>query len=219
MPDGTEWKAKVRDVFERAGVDEHDDEWIELHDMGVRVRARGGYRLLEDHLVPNIVEFSTLEDIASDPQQYARVEMSDSGPRLTELRFYCVDPDSRGIRQTDLRNTEVSAIVEPLVGGFMMRLHIDETERAASLQPSTDDQAFLLATRFAQRLRAGKTARDITPQLLERVAKVYRDNIDRYPTKAVQHHFQVSQRMAAEYVSRARQKGFLPPTKRGKKRA
>ena len=68
-------------------------------------------------------------------------------------------------------------------------------------------------------MRAGRTSRDITPQLLERVAKVYRDNIDKYPTKAVQHHFQVSQRMAAEYVSRARKRGLLPPTKRGKKNA
>lgn len=61
--------------------------------------------------------------------------------------------------------------------------------------------------------------RDITPTLLDKVAQVYRDNIDGYPTKAVQHHFQVSQRTAAGYVSKARERGLLPPTKRGKKNA
>lgn len=39
------------------------------------------------------------------------------------------------------------------------------------------------------------------------------------PTKAVGETFNVQQRMASKYVERARQRGYLPATKRGQKRA
>ena len=185
----------------------------------MKIRASEDYVHLEDHRIPRVIEVQTLEEVAADPQSYVRVEVTDSGPRVAELRFYCVDPDSQGVRQGHLRETEIRAMVEDLVAGFTFRIERFEEGGGLVHAPYADTPAYTEALRFVGRMRAGKTSRDITPQLLERVALVYRDNIDRYPTKAVQHHFQVSQRMAAEYVSRARKRGILPPTKKGKKQA
>lgn len=190
--------------------------WIVLEELGARVRVSEEYVVLADHWIPCVLEIVTEGD--GEPETYARVEVSESGPKLVELRFSSVDPDARGVRQADLRDVQVSALLEDFVAGFTFRVE-GSGENAEIHIPFRETPEFTDALRFVGRMRAGRTTRDITPQLLERVAKVYRENIDKYPTKAVQHHFQVSQRMAAEYVSRARKRGLLPPTKRGKKNA
>ena len=170
--------------------------------------------VLQDHWVPATLEIATGGD--GEPETYAKVAVSQSGAKLVELRFVSTDSDSRGVRQQDLRDVEVKSLLEDFVAMFTFRVE-SYPEGGGLVHPPIDD-AFDQALRFVSRLRSNGT-RDITPQLLERVAEIYRANISRYPTKAVQHHFQVSQRMAAEYVSRARQRGLLPPTKKGRKLA
>jgi len=195
-------------------------DWIVFESTGARMRLSGSNVVLEDHYLPRTVEISVNGRINNgpDPETYARVEVSNDGiPRLTELRFTSDDPDGPGIRQADLREVQVAALVEDLVAMYTIRIDRDPGGEARAAVTSLDDKPALL--RFVGRMRSGRTARDITPELLTRVANVYRANIDRHPTKAVEHHFQVSQRMAAEYVSRARKRGLLPPTKRGKKNA
>ncbi len=61
--------------------------------------------------------------------------------------------------------------------------------------------------------------RRVNTELLRQVAEIYRANFDSAPTEAVARTFGVKQRMAHEYVRRARERGFLPPTTQGKKRA
>lgn len=190
--------------------------WIVVEEMGARVRVSEDYVVLSDHWIPRVLEIAT--EGLGEPTTYARVEVSESGPRLAELSFSSPDPDARGIRQSDLREIEVRALVEDFVAGFTFRVE-QNADGATVHVPTVETPAYVAARNFVGRMRAGRTTRDITPQLLERVAEVYRANIATYPTKAVQHHFQVSQRMAAEYVSRARKRGLLPPTKRGKKNA
>ena len=191
--------------------------WIVDESLGARLRISEEYVVLEDHWIPRVLEILLEGD--GEPETFARVEVNESGPKLVELRFSSVDPDARGIRQADLRGVVVAAVVEDFVAGFTFRVQRDEAGGAEVLVPVVESPAYADALRFVGRMRAGRTSRDITPQLLERVAAVYRDNIAGRPTKAVEHHFQVSQRMAAEYVSRARKRGLLPPTKRGKKQA
>jgi hypothetical protein len=191
-------------------------EWIVVDDLGVKLRASETYVVLEDHWISETVEIVLKGD--GEPETYARVEVSESGPKLVELRFTATDPDASGIRQSDLRGVQVSALLEDLVAMFTFR--VDKASSAqVSVASAAEHDVFVNNLRVIGNLRMGKTSRSITPQLLERVAKVYRDNISHTPTKAVEHHFQVSQRMAAEYVSRARKRGLLPPTKRGKKQA
>ena len=192
-------------------------QWIDFSEpFPGRLRVSEDYVVLEDHWIPKVLEIVGGED---GDQVYARVEVSESGSRLAELRFTNSDPDGQGIRQTDLRNVEVSALTESLVAGWTFRVDRDAEGVATVEPPHPDTVAYTDALRFVGRLRSGRTSRDITPQLLERVATVYRDNISGNPNKAIEHHFQVGQRMAAEYVSRARKRGLLPPTKKGQKKA
>ncbi|MBR7744453.1 hypothetical protein KC207_14250 [Phycicoccus sp. BSK3Z-2] len=197
-------------------------DWIVLGDQAARLRVSREYVVLEDHWIPTWLEISVngRPNDGPDPEGFARVEVNRNGvPRLVEFAFRASDPESQGIRQADFREVEVSALVEELVAGFTFRAQRGPDGESIVEPPLEGSDAYLEALRFIGRRRAGRTSRDITPELLERVARVYRSNIDRHPTKAVEHHFQVSQRMAAEYVSRARKRGLLPPTKRGQKRA
>jgi hypothetical protein len=194
-------------------------EWIDLDPHAGRLRVSDDYVVLEDHWMPRMLELSANGAVngGADPELYARVEVNDDGmPRLTELRLVATDPESRGVAQADLREIVVSSLVEDLVAGFTFRL---DGGQGRVIVPAAGTPAFDAALRFVGRARSSRTSRNITPELLQRVAAVYRNNIDRYPTKAVETHFQVSQRMAAEYVSRARKRGLLPPTKKGQKRA
>jgi hypothetical protein len=203
-------------------------EWftVEREDGGeARIRLSGPRVQLERHLVPAQVEIKTGGE--GELEIYARVEVNEGGSKLAEICFVSTDPDARGIRQTDLREVEVSALLEDLVALFTIGYGLVPytSERGVDthkleiyggqLRDGEIDPAFL---RVARGLRRGRK-RDITPALLERVAEIYRANISTAPTKAVEHHFQVSQRMAAEYVSRARTAGLLPATRRGKKQA
>lgn len=76
-----------------------------------------------------------------------------------------------------------------------------------------------MAEKFVERQRRPRKYRVITDDFLKKVAEVYRENIDRAPTKAVARTFNVKDRMASTYVDRARKKGYLPPTKQGQKKA
>lgn len=189
-------------------------EWIDASPIGGRLRSSDEYVVLEDHWIPKVIEFEGGGD--GDPYVYARVEVGAAGPKLVELRFLSTDPDARGVRQADLRATQVSALLD-LAAVYTIRIERDE-DGAVARAVTSHGAAFAEHLRFVGGMGPGRP-RDITPQLLERVAKLYRDNIAGYPTKAVEHHFQVSQRTAAEYVSRARKRGLLPPTKKGKKQA
>lgn len=191
------------------------EPWTDFPGAGFAVQISADYVVLEDHWIPRVLRFKTT---SQEPQMYFEVVVPEreGGPRLTEFAFVSRDPNSKGIRQADFRQVQVTALVEDFVAMFTTRIERDANGEIVG-RSALDDLPGM--TRFVGRMRAGRTSRDITPELLERVASVYRENIDGYPTKAVQHHFQVSQRMAAEYVSRARKRKLLPPTKRGKKNA
>lgn len=209
MPDGTEPIVGASDYSHAV----HLEPWTEYEDVGFAVQLSAEHIVLEDHWVPAVLRFKTT---AQEPQIYFEINVTDAGPKLVEFAFVSRDPDSSGIRQADFRELQVSAIVEDFLALWIVRIDRDEAGAVVQAVSAADDYTGM--TRFAGRLRAGKS-REITPQLLQRVAHVYRENIAGHPTKAVQHHFQVSQRMAAEYVSMARQRKLLPPTKRGKKNA
>ena len=188
--------------------------WIDVFELGAKVRVSNDYVVLADHWVPRWLEIKV--GGSGEPETYARVEIESDVPTVVELRFTSIDPESRGVRQQDLRDVQIQALSEDFVAMFTNRV-----ERLPGgggiVVPPLAERDYENALRFVGKLRSRN--REITPQLLEDVARVYRRNIKKAPTKAVEHHFQVSQRMAAEYVSRARKRGLLPTTKRGKKLA
>ncbi len=194
-------------------------EWKVWESGAGRSRVSMQHVEFGDYWIPRTIEVSVNGAVngGADPELYARVEVHDDAvPRLKELRLTATDPESR-IRQSDLREVSVRLLEEDLVAWRTLRPvdRIDDEFNHVVQFP--EDEAGHL--RFIARRRAGRTSRDVTPELLGRVAEVYRKNITGHPAKAVRQQFQVSPRMAAEYISRARKRGLLPPTTRGKKKA
>ena len=108
-------------------------------------------------------------------------------------------------------------MVIELMATFSTR--VDQSDPLAALRRINDPgEAFSGARRFVERRRRGPGLRDLTPEVLKRVAEVYRANFDHAPTQAVARTFGVGPRMASTYVQKARERGYLPPTKQGKKK-
>jgi hypothetical protein len=89
-----------------------------------------------------------------------------------------------------------------------------------SVRPNVTQDAGAHTRCRATRGAAGRFGRrHVNAELLRQVAEVYRANFDKAPAEAVARIFGVKQRMAHEYVRRARERGFLRPTTQGKKKA
>lgn len=205
---------RQRDILLRAA---QDDEVLDLEDDGWHIRAAGTHVWLEDVLVPTWVEVS-LGGLDDQPTTFARVEVSNEGPKLVELRLTAAS-DQRGIRQADIRAIEVRTVTEDVLAGLSLRVVPDDVAEVAIRLPDLDSPWFVDNLKVLQRARSGKATRTITPTLLQRVAEIYRANVHDRPTLAVQNAFMVSPRMASEYVQRARKAKLLPPTTAGKKKA
>lgn len=188
---------------------------IEADDLPMTIRVSSTYALIGDRYVPEWVEVTVRNPTA--PVQFARVELRDEVPQCVALRFESA-PDCREVRQADLRTVEISALCVDLVAG--LSAHVDLSQPGKTIiRPGIHDASWGETLRLLERQRRGPGLRDITPELLAEVAKVYRENIDRAPTQAVAKTFGVRSRMASTYVQKARERGLLPPTKQGKKQA
>lgn len=181
--------------------------------------------LVGKKLVPKWIELTTTGGAA--PDMRVRVEIRDGSPEVVELGWKARS-DQREIRQKDLRGIDIAKLAIDLYGTCFEERHpfpkgpdgefpTDEQldEWAAKVRKSRK-----AARNFVDRQRRPREYRAINDDLLRAVAEVYRANITkRAPTQAVAKHFGVGNRMASEYVQRARAQGLLPPTVRGKKNA
>lgn len=127
-----------------------------------------------------------------DPDMDAKIEVSDDGrPEVTSLIF-TTKPDGRGLRTADLASVNVDQLIYDTyrsIAGLMPHLTADAPKRA-------------------ERARRGRP-RKVTPALLAEVARVYTDNADHHPVKAVGHRFGVERRQASYYVQQARAEGHF----------
>ncbi|MCF6391043.1 hypothetical protein L2K20_29135 [Mycobacterium sp. MBM] len=177
--------------------------------------------VIEGTTVPKWIELDTSG--GAEPDRHVRVELRDGSPVLTELSWKA-GPGQGEIRQKHLKQTEIAKLVTDLVVSVMPTTdlvpvdsdlgRIEEAPEVAALR-----QSKAAARKFVDRQRLARARRVITPELLQEVAKVYRDNINGAPTKAVGEMFNVQPRQASKYVDAARQRGFLPATVRGQKKA
>jgi hypothetical protein len=185
-------------------------------DEGWLLNWSGEYEVIGDYWLPTWVEM-TLAGF-DGPDMLARVELRDHKPQLVRLEWFS-SPYQRGIREADLRTMEIAGFVDVLYAGLA---HQGEPRAAQNRgkkevnEPGTPE--YVAAQRFMQDLRRASGYNAITPEFLEAVAAVYRQH-PRAPRAAVAAAFGVKPRMASVYVDRAREKGFLPKTTRGKKRA
>lgn len=145
------------------------------------------------------------------PDVVVKVAIRDGSPELVQLSFE-VQPGQSEVREKHLRKLEVNWLATDLYSVFVAEFGED---------PSRDesDRAMRVAEKFVERQRRPREYRVLNDDVLQKVAEIYRANFHHAPTKAVAKHFGIKERMASEYVVRARKANHLPPTKQGQKKA
>lgn len=206
----------------------HVSEPETIEDDGLRFRVSGDYMAVGENMVPlaegewmpsprmlpTWVEFEFCGQ--DEPDFYCRVELRDDVPRMVELGWRARENQSE-IRQKHLREAEVADLVNIVYGTWVVELRdVWRDKPGMALHAEIDSEQMRVIRGFLHDLRAGR--RHVNTELLRQVAEVYRANFDNAPAQAVARTFGVKQRMAHEYVRRARERGFLPPTTQGKKK-
>jgi hypothetical protein len=170
------------------------------------VKAGGKY-------MPMWMEYA--EDGHDGPDRFCRVELRDDIPRLVELTYSAAESQTE-VRQKHLRDTNIADLIDVLYG--MLVIEIRDGEAVLNLGELGSRQDVEIRN-FLADTRMGKGKRRITDELLRQVAEVYRANIDNAPTEAVARTFGQRTRQASTYVQKARERGYLPPTTQGRKKA
>jgi hypothetical protein len=175
---------------------------------------------LGDHYVPERIEVDC-PSVDGQPRLELSLAIVEGRPQCRQLQI-ASDNDGREVRQLDLDAVHLNAWIEEIFAAFARPI----IERAPGYIVVADvdgEEHEFAAVAAMQRARRGKGARRIDRAFLERVAAVYRENIDGNPTKAVEQAFNVGSRQAANYVQLCRpphsDPPLLPPTSVGRKRA
>lgn len=165
-------------------------------------------------LLPAWVEFDLYG--CDEPDFHCRIELRDDVPRLVEISYRASEKQSE-IRQKHLRATELANIVNTIYRQWVFEVRdVWRDEPGGMAVPTIGDEQNRVIRDVVDDLRVGR--RHVNAELLRQVAEVYRANFDKAPAEAVARTFGVKPRMAHEYVRRARERGFLPPTTQGKKK-
>jgi len=166
--------------------------------------------------LPTWIEYSATG--GADPDIHVRLELRDGSPRVVELSWKA-QPGQTEIRRKHLRQIDLDKFVTDLVVSMIEK----PVPAGLSLTNKADiDQlreARRKARKFVERQRLPRERRKMTDEFLRNVAEVYRENISGAPTKTVGETFNVQSRQASKYVDAARQRGYLPKTVRGQKKA
>lgn len=165
--------------------------------------------------LPAWVEFDLFGH--NEPDTHFRVELRDAVPRLVELSFRA-GPDQGEVRQKHLRATELASLVNSIYRHWIFEVRDVWRDGPDGIAiPAIGEEQHRVLRNLVDDMRTGR--RYVDAQLLREVAEVYRTNFEHAPAEAVARAFGVKPRMAHEYIKRARDRGFLPPTTQGKKKA
>lgn len=226
---GSKWKSMIGGLDGEMMHVAYRDEVGRLQEMSLSTEGWSTRKVSDDvtamgrRQVPKWIEITTSG--GAGPDTKVRIEVRDGSPEVVELSWIS-RPGQRDIRPKDLRDAKLASLAIdtytssgglPFPGG-------------ADGSPPTDaeiaDWAKEIRRRHiesrntVERQRAKRENRSISDEMLQMVADVYRANIHkRGPTQEVAKHFGVENRTASTYVTKARKKGFLPETQRGKKQA
>jgi hypothetical protein len=151
------------------------------------------------------------------------VNVIDGKPECVEFRC-AVSPEhakqGKTISAEALRRLPLGRLVEEAV--LMVARPIEEIPRQARTWKNLDEARAVHAEAAKQYRRAKRSPHrhvDVTDELLEDVASVYRANLAKgRPTAAVAEELHYSRSRAGSLVMQARQRGFLPPTEPRKAR-
>jgi len=177
--------------------------------------------LAEHEWSPDVRMFPTWVDFEffsqTEPDLHCRIELRGDAPRLVEFGWRSRSEAQHDIRQKHLRSVTVDRIAQIVYSVWIVELR-DVSRDGAEATKWTDLSAEQEREIYGvlQDLRSGR--RHVDAELLRQVADIYRENFDSAPAEAVARAFGVKPRMAHEYVKKARDRGFLPPTTQGKKK-
>ena len=139
----------------------------------------------------------------------------DGLPQCVGLHIEAVE-GGRDVRTTDMRAVQIETWVETFFALLSERI-TEESPGSISTVVDMSDDDLKKGERLVQQARAS-TRRKIDTAFLERVAEVYRRNVDDRPLEAIRQTFGVKHRTASDYAKRAEQAGLLPRTTPGKRR-
>jgi hypothetical protein len=165
-----------------------------------------------DYSVPAAVAWVT-EPIGRSPAARAEFEMRRGSPVCLSVTITAT-PNGRPVTTADLES--IPGLERKGLDAFKAlgnRVFDDEDWREGRNLGRTD-QVFTPNPRDL-----GTALRNRPDGELERVAAVYRDNIDNRPVEAVQEAFGFARRTADRRIKAARDRGFLPQTTQGRKKA
>lgn len=150
------------------------------------------------------------------PRLTARLALVDGVPQCRQVSIDSVE-GGREVKQLDLRAFSVADMVENLYAAFSAKI-VSEKDGYITTAPTWGELAHDDAVRDIMDTRKGKGARKITEEFLREVAQVYVEHADKNPTQAVQRRFEVSPRMAGNYIRRARDLDLLPEVTDGRRK-
>jgi Family of unknown function (DUF6214) len=163
-----------------------------------------------NRVVPRKIR-AAIEGGRDEPDVAMIIEVRQGLPVCTEIRFVS-RADGPEVRAKDLKSVPILDWTDEIVAACSwVRMESGGIMQISGTQRRDE------ARRNVARARVGRPR--VSPEQLEKVARVYREHSDDRPTHAVQRAFGGSYRTAARNVERARDAGLLPPTTPGKKKA
>ena len=158
--------------------------------------------------VPSEVDVDFSRD-SSSPIRTLKIEVRDGIPGCTEIHL-TARKSGRGLRPSDLTDIDVAGWIDDILS----ECQCEATSDGLIIRPGAIE-----GRRAIERARTVR--RTVTPELLQRVAEVYREHIDTKPIEAVSDELGVPYRTAARYVQlcRSDEFGLLPKTHKGKRKA
>lgn len=158
-----------------------------------------------DTVVPASVAYE-IEGTNSSPSLRVEFEIRDGQPVCVGLHM-TASAGGRGLAQGDLDTLP-----------NLKRL-AEDSFFALAMRPATQPSGWHINPRDRERVRAARSdIRTRGDEELKTVAQVYRNHIDDRPAAAVE-ALGYTRRTAQRRIEQARQRGYLPATTRGKKRA
>lgn len=143
----------------------------------------------------------------NQPALTMRIVVRKGIPVCTELSLKA--DETTEVRAKDLSLVRIDDWLEYITAAC------SESAESSVITVGEPDAGALKAVRQARKA----TRRSVTPEILERVAGIYREHIADRPVQAVMAAFGTSERTAARYVERCRAEGLLPKTEPGRKKA
>ncbi len=183
------------------------------------------YDIADRVLVNGRLLFRTMEVVFEstdgDPSLTMRLEVRDDRPQCRSLCITARD-DGREVSPLDIAAVDLPTWVESLFTAESVPAFRDENgviwlgrEDLHSAGPA-GDEAWRKAMKPIREARRRRGPRKLDDAHYRKVAEVYREHVDRSPTKAVAEIFGIERSMAEKYVRGARDRKFLGPAQRGK---